>query len=59
MATCELCRDAVPDAEILDHLRVIHPEQYGDGPRTWPDGQLVITDAALEPSDFQDAGGAS
>lgn len=49
---CELCRETVPDPELLDHLRVLHPAEYGDGPARWPDGGVVIEDATLEPRDF-------
>lgn len=42
----------VPDHDMLDHLRVIHPDLYGDGPETWPDGTVVIHDTTLEPRDF-------
>lgn len=41
---CHVCEQPVPSAELLDHLRVMHPEQYGDGPQRWPDGALVIID---------------
>lgn len=44
MATCELCGEQPEDAAILDHLRVMHPEQYGDGPEVWPDGGIVVLD---------------
>lgn len=39
---------------ILDHLRLLHPEQYGDGPACWPDGGFVISvePDALRPEDF-------
>jgi hypothetical protein len=40
------CEDITPgDPEsLLDHGRLIHPDQYGDGPERWPDGGLVYTD---------------
>jgi hypothetical protein len=40
---CLLCQpnETVPLAEILDHLRLIHPSQW-DGLETWPDGSPVI-----------------
>lgn len=56
MAWCELCKTKVPDPEILDHVRLLHPDEYGDGPETWPDGSLVIIDTTLEPEDFTDGG---
>lgn len=51
---CRLCLDNTPRSpiEILDHLRVVHPDVYGDGPERWPDGQLVIHDETLTPDDF-------
>jgi hypothetical protein len=53
MATCELCRDdEVPDADILEHLRLLHPNVWGDGPMRWPNGDLVVVDNTLEPDDF-------
>ena len=42
---CEVCGDAINPGgpeDIIDHLRVVHPELYGDGPERWPDGALVI-----------------
>jgi hypothetical protein len=54
-ATCLLCQPpAVIGAGILEHLLTVHPEQYGDGPETWPDGGLAVTDLTLEPDDFND-----
>lgn len=58
---CELCgHDEKPQTEnmvedvtlIVDHLRVMHPEEYGDGPERWSDGGVVIHDETLEPGDF-------
>lgn len=43
---CNVCDEPVPSDELLDHLRVVHPEQYGDGPERWPDGGLVIHDGS-------------
>jgi hypothetical protein len=54
--TCHLCPEGdnvVDDHAVLDHLRVVHPDQYGDGPTRWPDGQHVIVDATLDSGDFQ------
>ena len=55
MATCLLCAEDYPDVEILDHLRVIHPDVWGDGPERWPDGRIVVYDETLTPHDFRDA----
>lgn len=49
---CHICDQDVPSVELLDHLRVMHPDAYGDGPDRWPDGQVVVIDASLEPHDF-------
>lgn len=52
-ATCLLCQPAAAVAgDILEHLRLVHPEAYGDGPMRWPDGRLVVVDLSLEPADF-------
>jgi hypothetical protein len=55
MATCYLCPPAdnrLPDAEMEDHLRLLHPDVWGDGPECWPDGSVVVVDMAPEMSDF-------
>jgi len=55
MATCFVCPPGdqdIPDVEMLDHLRVIHPDVYGDGPERWCDGRIVVHDTTLEPGDF-------
>lgn len=54
---CGLCDWEQPDAEggleaSNDHLRVMHPDEYGDGPERWPDGSLVVYDDTLEPGEF-------
>lgn len=43
-AWCRVCQPAreFPAGEILDHLRNLHPAEYGDGPECWPDGGFVI-----------------
>ena len=53
---CLICNDEWPDAEgglesFVDHLRVLHPDQYEPLQR-WPDGGIVLTDHCPEPSDF-------
>lgn len=43
--SCEVCGDPIVPGtlnDILDHLRVMHPDEYGDGPEMWPDGGPVI-----------------
>lgn len=58
---CELCDWEQPD-ELggleagVDHIRVMHPDLYGDGPERWPDGGLVIHDDDPDPSDLMDGG---
>jgi hypothetical protein len=42
----------MPVVEVLNHLRLLHPEEYGDGFATWPDGEAVVIDDTLDPSDF-------
>ena len=37
---CHLCPEDVPD--IVEHLRLLHPAEYGDGPERWPDGTIVF-----------------
>lgn len=53
MGTCHVCPAGdpdrtVPDADMLDHLRVHHPDAYGDGPARWPDGGLVMVDMTAQ-----------
>lgn len=53
--TCELgCGEIEFDdiEAVTDHLRVLHPDAYGDGPERWPDGTLVVYDQTLEPGEF-------
>lgn len=53
---CHLCPDEIPRnlVDLLDHLRVLHPDAYGDGPERWPDGAVVleVEDDALTPEMF-------
>jgi hypothetical protein len=53
-ATCLLCQphELVGAGDILEHLRLLHPDAYGDGFMRWPDGRLVVVDLTLEPADF-------
>lgn len=44
--TCALCLEplAVDGLEgIVDHVRLMHPDQFED-PQRWPDGGLVVVD---------------
>lgn len=49
---CNVCNEDVPTHDLLGHLRVMHPTEYGDGPECWPDGSLVVLDSTLTPEDF-------
>lgn len=55
MGTCTVCAEQpyIPDAEIADHLRLLHPDEYGDGPDWWPDGTPVIYDMTVEPHEWE------
>lgn len=53
MGFCNVCKTTVPDLGLMDHLRLDHPDEYGDGPERWPDGETVIIDTTLEPGDFE------
>lgn len=59
MGTCFLHEppEKIADVEILDHLRVMHPQVWGNGPHRWPDGRIVVYDTTLTPDDFD--GGAA
>lgn len=54
MGWCNLCvpPQRLPIEEILMHLRVEHDLDAEIA--TWPDGQFVIVDETLEPSDFDE-----
>jgi hypothetical protein len=41
---CLVCQEDVPSEELVDHIRVMHPDLYGDGPMLWPDGKRVVID---------------
>lgn len=54
MATCFLCpKDAneLPDDEdqVLHHLQLLHPAEYGQGLGLLPSGQPAVFDAHLRP----------
>ncbi|MFJ1539317.1 hypothetical protein ACIODS_12310 [Micromonospora chalcea] len=59
MVTCNLCPpddNHVHADSILDHLRLMHPDEYGDGPARWPDGGNVVVDTTIEPDDITNGG---
>lgn len=53
-AWCNLCEPPrlVENEVLMRHLRLVHG--FTEEPATWPDGELVIIDETLEPSDFED-----
>lgn len=40
MGRCYPCDENVPDPELLNHLRVYHPD---DVPELWPDGEPQVS----------------
>lgn len=44
MARCELCGEAIESYELLQHLRVMHPDIEIEL-EFWPDGGPVVHDA--------------
>jgi hypothetical protein len=53
MAYCALCNEHLPIIEILNHVRVFHPNDYGDGIDVWPDGNPVIIDTDPSPHEVE------
>lgn len=49
---CHLCHEEIESRDVLGHVRVMHPDVYGDGPECWPDGGLVI-EVDPDPADFE------
>jgi hypothetical protein len=49
--TCNLCGEQHDN--ILEHLRLVHPDVYGDGPVRWPDGEIVVIDETLTLEDLR------
>jgi hypothetical protein len=49
---CRLCHENHTGTGLLDHIRIMHPDAWGDGPQRWPDGKPVIVDTTLDPKDF-------
>jgi hypothetical protein len=48
---CLVCDDDVPSVELVDHIRVMHPDEYGDGPLLWADGRRVVFDGDPDTAD--------
>jgi hypothetical protein len=38
--------------ELENHLRLLHPDSFGEGFERWPDGEIVVHDTTLEPHEF-------
>jgi hypothetical protein len=57
MGACHLCAEQthIPDEQIVDHLRLLHPDEWADGFDRWPDDEIVVNDLTLNPSDFGEA----
>ncbi len=54
MIRCHICPRDLPTDELLSHLSVHHPDAWGEGFATWPDGAVVIIDEGLRPDDFEE-----
>jgi hypothetical protein len=52
MGRCHLCGMGVAGREMVDHLRALHQDEYAEGWKRWPDGEIVTVDRTLEPKDF-------
>ncbi|AHH98263.1 hypothetical protein [Kutzneria albida] len=50
---CHVCRSDMPSVDLLNHLRLLHPDVWG-ALETWPDGHVVIFDDSVEPNDFKE-----
>lgn len=48
-AHCHKCHENVHLIDVLDHFETCHLLK----PDRWPDGDLVVVDATLEPEDFR------
>lgn len=57
MGVCDLGCGPVPTHDLVNHIRVMHPDEYAEsgGLVEWPDGAPVIIDETLTPDEF--AGG--
>lgn len=51
---CHLCDEDVPTSDLLGHLRVLHPNIYGNGPERWPDGAPVLEEGHISMATFED-----
>lgn len=48
MGSCLLCSDKVPDPDLVEHLRLMHPDQY-EPAGEWP-GWSVEEDTTAKPN---------
>jgi hypothetical protein len=60
MAVCNVCDEPIPEPDAtaglqnaLEHLRLFHPDLYGDGPERWPDGDVVLHQEDVSVEDFE------
>ncbi|WP_155123500.1 MULTISPECIES: hypothetical protein [unclassified Actinoplanes] len=49
MATCNLCHRDVPDEQIEEHRRDVHPDVAADGTRETDDSRIV-PDSTVPPA---------
>lgn len=51
--TCHLCEPAadVPTVDLVNHIRVMHPDQY-EPVECWPDGAPVVTYDEITPENI-------
>lgn len=50
MHYCHLCDEHVGNGRLLDHYRLLHPDEDA-APEAWPDGERVIYDDCPEAAD--------
>lgn len=53
MGSCLICSEKVPDPDLVEHLRLMHPDQY-EPSGEWPGGRPVRVDKTLNPADFEE-----
>ena len=54
MWECRLCKETdIADVEVLDHIRLMHPDDYAAlNLEVWPDGYPVIDEEIENPGDL-------
>jgi hypothetical protein len=50
---CQPCKEAVPSDKLLDHARLMHPDQDAEV-ELWEDGQPVVYDETVDEDFFSD-----